>query len=54
MSEAKYCYKCHCNGNGDHLMEFYPGRSYFGTYECTYCGYTVDKKSSGDNGEKYA
>lgn len=54
MAETKYCYKCHCTEGKEVVMIYYPGKSMYGTYQCPNCNYTVDKKTSGDNGEKYA
>ena len=51
--ETRYCYACHCNGKGDVKMDFYPGKSYYGTYVCPDCGHEVDKTTSGNTGEKY-
>ena len=53
MAETKYCYACYCNKKEDVRMDFYAGRSMYGTYECPVCGHTVDKKQSSDSGEKY-
>ena len=53
MAETRYCYVCHCKRNEDVKMEFYPKKSIFGTYECPKCPHVVDKKVSGDTGEKY-
>lgn len=53
MAEERYCYACHCKGNGDVKMIFYPLKSVYGTYECPKCPHKVDKKTSGNTGEKY-
>lgn len=53
MAEIRYCYACHRNKKKDVKMEFYPGRSMYGTYECPECRRVVDKKTSGNTGEKY-
>ena len=53
MAEVRYCYACHCNKDKDVKMIFYPGKSFYGTYECPECPHKVDKKVSGDTGEKY-
>lgn len=53
MAEVRYCYACKCNKGKDVKMDFYPGKSMYGTYECPECSHKVDKKQSGDTGEKY-
>lgn len=53
MVETRYCYACHCNEGKDVKMDYYAGRSVYGTYKCPECGHEVDKKTSGDTGEKY-
>ena len=53
MAETRYCYACHCTKNKDVKMDFNPGQSIYGTYKCPECGHTVDKKTSGDTGDKY-
>lgn len=53
MAETRYCYACHCKDDKDVEMDFYPERSMYGTYVCPECSHTVDKKTSGDTGEKY-
>lgn len=53
MSEIRFCYVCHCKNGIDVKMIFYPGKSVYGTYECPECNHVVDKKTSGDTGEKY-
>lgn len=54
MAETKYCYRCHCKEHRDVLMDFNSRKGPYGAYECPECGYSIEKKSSGDNGEKYA
>lgn len=54
MAESKYCYRCHCKEGKDVLMNFLYGKGPYGAYQCPDCGYCVEKKSSGDSGEKYA
>ncbi len=53
MAETRYCYACHVSKNKDVEMEFLPGKSIYGTYKCPECPHEVDKKTSGDTGEKY-
>jgi hypothetical protein len=53
MAETKYCYACHCKGKDDVEMKFYPGKGPYGAYECPECNHYVEKKVSGDTGEKY-
>ena len=48
----KYCWRCHISKNKDVKLNFYPGRSVLGTYECPECGCVVDRKSYND--DKYA
>lgn len=54
MAETRYCYVCHIKKGKDVRMIYDSGRSIYGTYVCPECGYAVDKKTSGDTGEKYA
>ena len=53
MAETRYCYACYCDKKKDVKMDFNPGKSMYGTYICPECGHQVDKKESGDSGEKY-
>ena len=53
MAETRYCYVCHVKENKDVKMVFRAGRGPYGAYECPNCGHYVEKKTSGDTGEKY-
>ena len=53
MAETRYCYSCNLSKKKDVKMNFFPGRSMYGTYVCPECSRVVDKKTSKDTGEKY-
>lgn len=53
MAETRYCYACHLSKGKDVKTDFNPNRGPYGNYTCPECGHSVDKKVSGDTGEKY-